>query len=198
MQLLTVDCSQDFWKALLWNTLEATNIRNTYRTVKTWPVLNKELKIEKQVAWIYLGKIWEYTPTLIFYLFMQMVFLLSLLSHCYIPSAAKCGFSYFLSRPIFSYFCTIHGVLTARILEWLAIPSPVDHILSELSTMTHPCWVALHSMAHSFIELCKHVRSLSYQNPWFLELGASGEIILVAVSYFLPYHQHCFFKNIFN
>ena len=31
--------------------------------------------------------------------------------------------------------------------------SPVDHILSELSTMTHPSSVALHGTAHSFIEL---------------------------------------------
>ena len=35
----------------------------------------------------------------------------------------------------------------------LLFPSPVDHILSELSTMTGPSWVALHGMAHSFIEL---------------------------------------------
>ena len=35
----------------------------------------------------------------------------------------------------------------------LPFPSPVDHILSELSTMTRLSWVALHSMAHSFIEL---------------------------------------------
>ena len=33
----------------------------------------------------------------------------------------------------------------------------MDHILSELSTMTHPSWVALHGMAHSFIELDKAV-----------------------------------------
>ena len=39
----------------------------------------------------------------------------------------------------------------------LAFPSPVDHILSELSTMTPPSWVALHSMAHSLIELEKAV-----------------------------------------
>ena len=42
-------------------------------------------------------------------------------------------------------------------------PSPVDHILSERSTMIHPSWVALHGMAHSFIELDKtvvHVISL--------------------------------------
>ena len=36
-------------------------------------------------------------------------------------------------------------------------PSPVDHVLSELSTITHPSWVALHGMAHSFIELDKAV-----------------------------------------
>ena len=45
----------------------------------------------------------------------------------------------------------------------LSCPSPVDHILSKHSTMTHPSWVALHGMAHSFIELDKavvHVISL--------------------------------------
>ena len=36
-------------------------------------------------------------------------------------------------------------------------PSPVDLILSEPSTMTHPFWVALHGMAHSFTELDKAV-----------------------------------------
>ena len=56
----------------------------------------------------------------------------------------------------------------------LPFPSPVDHILSELSTMTRPSWVALHGMAHSFIELDKvvvHVISLVsfcgyLLNPW--------------------------------
>ena len=33
----------------------------------------------------------------------------------------------------------------------------MDHILSELSTMTHPSWVALHGMASSFTELDKAV-----------------------------------------
>ena len=37
----------------------------------------------------------------------------------------------------------------------LPFPSPVDHILWELSTMTRLSWVALHGMAHSFIELHK-------------------------------------------
>ena len=42
---------------------------------------------------------------------------------------------------------------------WSGLPflSPGDHILSELSTITCPSWVALHSMAHSFIELDKAV-----------------------------------------
>ena len=35
------------------------------------------------------------------------------------------------------------------------LPYTVDHVSSELSTMTHPSWVALHGMAHSFIELLK-------------------------------------------
>ena len=37
----------------------------------------------------------------------------------------------------------------------LPYPPPVDHVLSELSAVTHPSGLALHSMAHSFIELCK-------------------------------------------
>ena len=62
--------------------------------------------------------------------------------------------------PIILPFHTVHGVLKAIILEWLAIPfssgphsgglpfpSPVDHILSDLSTMTCCSWVAPHSMA---------------------------------------------------
>ena len=53
----------------------------------------------------------------------------------------------------------------------LPFPSPVDHVLSELSTMTHPSWVTLHGMAHSFIELDKamvHViRLVSFLWLWF-------------------------------
>ena len=45
----------------------------------------------------------------------------------------------------------------------LLFPSPVDHIVSELSIMTHPSWVDLHGLAYSFIQLDKavaHVISL--------------------------------------
>ena len=56
---------------------------------------------------------------------------------------------------------------------WSGLPfrSPVDYILSELSIMTLLSWVALHRMAHSFIELDKavvHVISLiSFLWLWF-------------------------------
>ena len=36
----------------------------------------------------------------------------------------------------------------------------MDHILLELSTMTNPSWMALHGMAHSFIEVDKVVDSI--------------------------------------
>ena len=50
----------------------------------------------------------------------------------------------------------------------LPFPSPVDHILSELSTMTHPSWVALHRMGHSFTELDKAVvHVISFLWLWF-------------------------------
>src|SRR5574337_156499 len=38
--------------------------------------------------------------------------------------------------PIILPFPTVHGVLKARVLKWLPFPSPVDHVLSELSAMT--------------------------------------------------------------
>ena len=53
----------------------------------------------------------------------------------------------------------------------LPFPSPVDHILSELFTMTRLSWVTLHGMARSFIESDKpvvHVISLiSFLWLWF-------------------------------
>ena len=58
---------------------------------------------------------------------------------------------------IFLLFHTVHGVLKARMLKWLPFPSPVSHVLSDLSTLTCLSWLALHSMAHSFIELDKAV-----------------------------------------
>ena len=82
--------------------------------------------------------------------------------------------------PIFLPFHTVHGVLKARILKWFAIHFSRGPILSELSSMTCPSWVALHSMAHSFIGLDKavvHVISLvSFLCLWFsVCLPSDGE-----------------------
>ena len=62
----------------------------------------------------------------------------------------------------------------------LPFPSLVDHILSALSTMTYPSWLALHGMAHSFIELDKAVvhviRMVSFLLLWFpVCLPSDGE-----------------------
>ena len=62
-------------------------------------------------------------------------------------------------------------------LYWGGLPSPpAGHVLSELSAMTHPSWVALHGMAHSFIELHKplrHDKAMIYEGVTdFLFLGS--------------------------
>ena len=56
--------------------------------------------------------------------------------------------------PIFLPFHTVHGVLKAY-RSSLPFPSPGDHVLSELTTMSRLSWVVLRGMAHSFIELDK-------------------------------------------
>ena len=53
----------------------------------------------------------------------------------------------------------------------LPFPPPVDHVLSELFTMTHTFWVALHGMAHSFIELCQplhHNKAVIHEGEGYL------------------------------
>ena len=57
----------------------------------------------------------------------------------------------------FCLFMLFMGFSRQEHLSGLPFPSPVDHILSELSTMTHLSLVALHGMAHSFTELDKAV-----------------------------------------
>ena len=63
------------------------------------------------------------------------------------------SFQYHICLP----FHTVHGVLKTRILKRFSIPFPSGPHFVQLSTMTHPFWVALHSTAHSFIELDKAV-----------------------------------------
>ena len=47
--------------------------------------------------------------------------------------------------------------IRARVLKWFGIPFSNGPNFSELSTMTHLSRVALHDMAHSFIEFDKSV-----------------------------------------
>ena len=64
---------------------------------------------------------------------------------------------------IFCFFILFMGFWRQEYWSGLPFPSSVDLILSELSTMTRPSWLALHGMAHSFLELDKavgHVISL--------------------------------------
>ena len=71
----------------------------------------------------------------------------------------------------FSIFVLFMGFSRQEYWSGLPFPSPVDHVLSGLSTKTRPSWVALHGMAHSFTELDRamvHVISLvSFLWLWF-------------------------------
>ena len=78
-----------------------------------------------------------------------------------------------LSFSVLSFCLSILFMGFSRQETWSGLPfsSPVDHVLSELSTMTRPSWVTLHSMAYSFIELDKamvHViRLVNFLWLWF-------------------------------
>ena len=86
------------------------------------------------------------------------------------------------SFSVLSFFIFILFMEFSRQEHWsgLPFPSPVDHILSELSTMSRLSWLALHGMAHSFFELDKaavHViRLVSFLWLWFsVCLPSDGE-----------------------
>ena len=74
----------------------------------------------------------------------------------------------------FCLFMLFTGFSRQEYWSGLLFPSPVDHFLSELSTMTRLSWVALHGMAHSFSELDKTVfhvtRLVSFLWFWFLSV----------------------------
>ena len=53
---------------------------------------------------------------------------------------------------LFCLFILFMGFSRQEYRSGLPFPPPADHILSELSTVTCPSWVALHGMAPSFIE----------------------------------------------
>ena len=71
----------------------------------------------------------------------------------------------------FCLFILFMGFSRQEYWNGLPFPSPLDYVLSELSTTTHPSWMALHGMAQSFIELDKTVvrviRLVSFLWLWF-------------------------------
>ena len=80
----------------------------------------------------------------------------------------------------FCLFIQFMGFSRQEDRSGLPFLSSMDHILSELSTMTPPSWVALHGMAHSFIELDKDavhmIRLVSFLWLWFsVSLPSDGE-----------------------
>ena len=108
--------------------------------------------------------------------FFLELFLHWYLAACWAPT--NLGSSSF-SVLSFCLFVLFMGFSRQEYWSGLPFPSPVDHVLSECS-MTRPSWVALHSMAHSFIELDKAVvhviRLVSFLWLWFsVCLPSSGE-----------------------
>ena len=80
----------------------------------------------------------------------------------------------------FYLFMLFMGLSRQEYWSGLPFPSPVDHVLSELSTMTHPSWVALHSIGswfHWVRQGCVHViRLVSFLWLWFsVCLPSDGE-----------------------
>ena len=60
-----------------------------------------------------------------------------------------------LSSAVTSFCLFIHFAGFLRQGYWSCLPFllPLECFLSELSTVIHPSWLALHGMAHSFLEL---------------------------------------------
>ena len=87
---------------------------------------------------------------------------------CWAPT--NLGSSSFID-PSFCLFILLMGFSRQEYWSGLPFLSPVDHILSELSTMTHLSWVALHGITHSSIEFDKAVvhviRLVSFLWLWF-------------------------------
>ena len=77
---------------------------------------------------------------------------------------------------IFLPFHTVHGFSREEYWSELSFPTPVDHVLGELFTMTHLSWVILHCKAYRLIGLCK---SLHHDNTVIYE-GLTEEALQIA------------------
>ena len=76
----------------------------------------------------------------------------------------------------FCLFILFMGFSRQEYWSGLPFPSPVDHILSDLSTMTHPSWIAPRAWL-SFIELDKAVVLVCLDWLVFCENGFSVSVL---------------------
>ena len=83
--------------------------------------------------------------------FLELLVHSSLVAYCVPTDLGSSSFSVIFA------FLPLMGFSRQEYWSDLPFPSPVDHILSELSTMSCPSWVALHDMAYSLIDLDKAV-----------------------------------------
>ena len=67
----------------------------------------------------------------------------------------------------FCLFILFMGFSRQEYWTGLPFPSPVDHVLSELSTMICPSWVVLYSLAPCFIEFHYAVQITTYCGKFF-------------------------------
>ena len=116
-------------------------------------------------------------------LFWQHLFILSGVISPLISSSILGTYrpgEFFFQCLSFCLFILFMGFSRQENWSGLPFPFPMDHVLSELSTMTHLSWVALHGMAHSFTELDKAVvhviKLVSFLWLWFsVCLPSDGE-----------------------
>ena len=97
----------------------------------------------------------HFDPATSFFFEMFLIALRSSLVAYWTPSYLEVGGGSFSSVISLCLFILSVGFSRQEYWSGLSFPSPVDHILSELSNMTRPSWLALNSKAYSFIELCK-------------------------------------------
>ena len=107
----------------------------------------------------------HFGPAASFFLELLVISLHSSTKAYWTPSNLR---GQYLSSGVISFclFLLLTEFLRQEYWSGLPFPSPVDHVLSELFTMTHLSWVALHDMAHIFTELRKPLLAQQGCDPW--------------------------------
>ena len=121
----------------------------------------------------------------------------------------------------FCLFILFVGFSRQEYWSGLPFPSPVDHILSDLSTMTHPSWVAPHGMAYfhwvrqgwsmwsDWLVFCDYGFSVSalwcplttptvllgFLLPWMKGISSQLPLLILNVEYLL---SATYFQALFN